>query len=121
MRVTYDSNNSGGRWWLTDENWLALERAGWVVDWVKDWPDSRYRDPDNRWLGALARSAHKIVPDGTSLREVVSEWERVTGLSSTNAGCPCCGQPHFFKATREDDGDGPWIESDPRVSHTASW
>lgn len=35
-KVTYSSNNSGGRWWLTDEQWLALEKAGWTVLWGKE-------------------------------------------------------------------------------------
>jgi hypothetical protein len=31
--VKYSSNNSGGSWWLKDADWLALERAGWHVEW----------------------------------------------------------------------------------------
>ena len=33
MKVEYSSNNSGGRWWLKDEDWIALEKAGWTVAW----------------------------------------------------------------------------------------
>jgi hypothetical protein len=33
MRVEYRSNNSGGSWWLKDEDWKALEAAGWKVIW----------------------------------------------------------------------------------------
>lgn len=29
----YDSNNSGGGWWISDEGWKALEEAGWTVHW----------------------------------------------------------------------------------------
>jgi hypothetical protein len=32
--IEYDSNNSGGSFWLSDENWKALEEAGWVVGWT---------------------------------------------------------------------------------------
>lgn len=32
-KVRYHSNNSGGSWWLTDENWRQLEEAGWAVEW----------------------------------------------------------------------------------------
>lgn len=32
--VEYDSNNSGGSWWLKDEDWAALEKAGWYVQWL---------------------------------------------------------------------------------------
>lgn len=33
MIVEYSSNNSGGSWWLSDKHWLALEAAGWRVEW----------------------------------------------------------------------------------------
>ena len=32
--VEYESNNSGGDWWLSDNDWLTLARAGWMVEWV---------------------------------------------------------------------------------------
>ncbi len=35
-KVTYDSNNSGGDWWLKDEHWQKLEDAGWYVVWGGD-------------------------------------------------------------------------------------
>lgn len=31
--VEYDSSNSGGSWWLKDEDWAALEKGGWTVEW----------------------------------------------------------------------------------------
>lgn len=34
MYVEYDSNNSGGSWWLKDSHWRALEAAGWKVQWA---------------------------------------------------------------------------------------
>ncbi len=27
-KIEYSSNNSGGDWWLKDEDWFALEKAG---------------------------------------------------------------------------------------------
>jgi hypothetical protein len=117
MRVEYDSNNSGGGWWLNDRNWKDLEKAGWKVNWIAnqtDWDGTPYKD--GRWLGALARSAEKH--GVSSLKEAVQEWERVTGLSSTDAGCPCCGQPHSF--TLYDDND-KYIESGPTVRYEANW
>ncbi len=33
MLVKYNSNNSGGDWWLKDEDWYNLEKVGWKVDW----------------------------------------------------------------------------------------
>jgi hypothetical protein len=98
----YDSNNSGGDWWLTDENWQALEEADWKVRWVRDNPDW-YKGAD-RWLGALARSATRELP----LREAIAEWERVTGLDSSALGCSCCGTPHSFT---EYDEEGEYVKS----------
>lgn len=34
MYVEYESNNSGGSWWLGDSHWKALEAAGWKVLWA---------------------------------------------------------------------------------------
>lgn len=104
MHVEYDSNNSGGNWWLTDGDWKALEAAGWEVKWEKE-----------PWLGALATSA---VRRGLSLADAVGEWERATGACSTDAGCPCCGPPHSFT---EYDDDGKYVRSGPETSYTASW
>ena len=111
MKVEYSSNNSGGHWWLEDKDWQALEGAGWNVNWVKD---SEFHTGD-RWLGAFADSASRT---GLSLLDAVDEWERVTGKSSTDAGCPCCGQPHMFT---EYDDDGKYVSSGPSVSYEASW
>ena len=33
VHTEYDSNNSGGSWWLSDQNWIDLEQAGWKVEW----------------------------------------------------------------------------------------
>lgn len=35
--IQYSSNNSGGKWWLKDADWAALERAGWEVKWGGVW------------------------------------------------------------------------------------
>jgi hypothetical protein len=92
-KVCYSSNNSGGHWWLTDENWHALEAAGWQVRWVKDNPDGLFPADGVRWLGALATEATR---EGLTLGEAVAEWESVTGAFAEDEGCVCCGQPHYF-------------------------
>jgi hypothetical protein len=142
--VEYDSNNSGGRWWLKDEDWHALERAGWKVAWYTLEPlyntdgnavredDSTPRlvplgeggtkraafrsfQKDGRWLGALASKAYR--PGAKSIREAAEEWETITGQCATDAGCPCCGNPHSFTLYQ----DGSYVESGPTVQYAASW
>lgn len=78
--ITYESNNSGGSWWLTDQDWKKLEEAGWEVEW-KD------------WLGAKATRATR---EGLSMEEAISEFERITGEDANAKGCDCCGRPHQF-------------------------
>lgn len=92
--IEYSSNNSGGSWWLNDQQWLALEKAGWNVHW--------YRNDHNteRFLGALASSASR---EGLSMRMAIAEWEDITGENSADLGCSCCGTPHTFT---EYDGEG---------------
>ena len=133
--VEYYSNNRGGSWWLSDDNWKDLENAGWIVAWRtldNAFEDGNYVyskgapklvprtekfgcDKDGRWLGALATGAYK--PNCTDLDEAVREWERITGMSSTDAGCPCCGPPHRFILYV----DGEYIRSGPNTSYEASW
>lgn len=95
--VRYSSNNSGGSWWLTDQNWLDLETAGWDVSWLRD-QERRWSDDGERFLGALATEATRT---GLSLGEAIEEWERVTGQSSNDLGCSCCGSPHYFSSENE--------------------
>lgn len=92
MKVRYKSNNSGGSWWLKDDDWKALEAAGWQVEWSKD---EEWKDADGvRWLGALAAAA--VSPDVESVDVAIAEWERVTGQDAGAEGCNCCGSPHSF-------------------------
>ena len=99
MLVEYSSNNSGGNWWLSDEDWSALEKAGWKVDWVKDEPAILSSlSKDGRWLGARATRASKECP---SLKEAILEFERITGQDASDEGCNCCGPPHSFSAENE--------------------
>jgi hypothetical protein len=100
MKVEYDSNNSGGYWWLTDQDWYNLERAGWEVNWVKN--DEFFKGSE-RWLGALAMRATKV---GLSISEARREWENITGQDSYASGCECCGPPHIFT---EYNDVGGWI------------
>ena len=113
-RVEYRSNNSGGGWWLKDEDWKNLEAAGWEIDWIKDQEDSLISKGD-RWLGALAKTATRR---GLSLRDAAEEWEKVVNQSPLEAGCSCCGQPHDFT---EYDESGEMIGSGPEPTGKCEW
>lgn len=98
--LKYDSNNSGGTWWLSEKDWDALAEAGWTVHWGK----RNYNDdplthdiPKNQAkprLGALAMSAAKAFE---TAQEGVAEWENLTGQNAEDLGCGCCGPPHSFE------------------------
>lgn len=117
-RVIYNSNNSGGGWWLEDKDWQALEDAGWTVHWKPPGQGLNHGDmraydfdicldkttsfnPDASYLGAKARSAAK---EFASLDEAISEWEDVTGERASDEGCNCCGPPHEFSYRNEETG-----------------
>lgn len=89
MKVEYSSNNSGGKWWLSDDDWENLEKAGWRVHWFKE-----------RFLGALATSASK---ETDSIGDLLRQFEEITGENVSDEGCNCCGAPHSFSWTNEDD------------------
>lgn len=146
MYVEYSSNNSGGSWWLDDDDWLALEKAGWKVVWANldflysdkggyiydsdgtpklvpvGQGNSRFesigkREVNGEWryMGQLATTAYRV---GLSLREAAEEWEQVTKGTATDAGCPCCGQPHNFT---EYDDNGDYVASGPDTCYSAAW
>jgi hypothetical protein len=99
MKITYSSNNSGGGWWLKDEDWYKLEEAGWKIKWHKDQKGKWFKaDAEGRWLGALAGEASK---NFKTVREAMEEFERITGQDVTDEGCNCCGAPHSFNWTKD--------------------
>lgn len=83
MIVEYSSNNSGGDWWLKDQDWKNLELNGWIVQWR-----------NKRWLDALATRASK---EFEYPRDAMKEFEAITGQDVTDEGCNCCGAPHVFQ------------------------
>lgn len=98
--LEYDSNNSGGSWWLSDDDWLALEKAGWKINWFKDNTSGLFQSPDGRFLGALATSASVETDDPQA---ALDQWKQITGEDPEDEGCNCCGPPHSFSFT---DNDG---------------
>lgn len=112
--VEYSSNNSGGRWWLCDDDWSALEAAGWTVSWVKDDPYSMpSAKKTGRWLGALATSASKAFENPA---DAISEFERITHQDASDIGCNCCGPPHTFSY---EDSEGRSHYASPEVTETS--
>lgn len=101
MKLEYTHNNSGGSWWLTDDDWRNLEKAGWTVEWSRD-GDPEWGVEDGRWLGALATRAWIETDDPD---EAVRKWGQITGQNPHDEGCNCCGQPHWFSYT---DDEGRW-------------
>lgn len=119
-RITYSSNNSGGRWWLDDDDWINLEKAGWTVLWGgyrfchSKWATKK--DPvcatevecnghgafssikdmkaKDKWLGSYAHEAY--IDTDCTMKEVIDKWESITGQNSEDQGCRCCGEPHNF-------------------------
>ena len=89
---------------MKDEDWVALEEAGWKVDWFAG-QEREFFKPDSvgRWLGALAKSASK---DFDTIKEALEEFEKVTGQSVTDEGCNCCGAPHSFEWGKDGWGSG---------------
>lgn len=87
-KYVYESNNSGGEWWLTDEDWKNLEKGGWEVEWIRE-----------RWLGALAKRASK---EFDSENCAIVDFEKITGKNYHEEGCACCGPPHDI----EEDWEG---------------
>lgn len=82
MVIKYDSNNSGGDWWLTTQDWKNLEDNGWDVAWR-----------DKTFLGAWATEASKGF---NNIEDAIEDFQSITGEDADDEGCPCCGPPHQF-------------------------
>ena len=102
MIIQYETNNSGGYWWLKDSQWIALEKAGWNVLWGGRLDERKTLEQAraSRYMGALAVSATKEFP---SMRDAILEFEKVTGHCASDEGCNCCGPPHNFEIADSDD------------------
>lgn len=138
--LRYSANNSGGSFWLTTENWQALEKAGWVVHWIhniddgdhthqeehsKSWGfhDHSYLDSlvpavwsGEDWLGTPAKSAIKVTDNPDS---DITEFESLTGMNADSIGCTCCGPPHSF-SFEDDNGSVQYLDSQP-VDYERNW
>ena len=86
MIITYSSNNSGGTWWLSYQDWKNLEAAGWEID-------------QQRTHNGFYREAAKELD---SVADAILDFEKIVGQSASDEGCNCCGPPHSFK----------WVEDD---------
>ena len=111
--LIYDSNNSGGSFWLKTEDYENLENEGWNVFWVQ--PRDNYfarsvpkdsellipvtRHQGGSYLGVVATGAAKRFDDPN---KGIEEWERITGQDAGSMGCSCCGPPHSFEYHNED-------------------
>lgn len=141
MYTEYSSNNSGGQWWLSDEDWYKLEKGGWIVAWKhldyqynengsyvrnKDGTPKLvpFKDSNNKYkvlrpvrgedgqYRSFGALATTAYRIGLPLRQAALEWEQLTGHDSTDAGCNCCGQPHTFT---EYDDNGKFVDSGPNT------
>lgn len=144
--IDYHSNNSGGRFWLKDEDWKALEQAGWIVHWIHNWndPDHEHSDQDpwqipnhrhsytdplvpstpsgEEWLNTKATSAAVTVGEGgvySSPDAAVEAFEHLANQNVDDEGCGCCGPPHSFNYVDE-KGDSHYLGSRP-TGYTRSW
>ena len=144
MKVEYSHNNSGGKRWITDQNWRDLAAAGWEVKWGEAYfcnssnllgfvrgeankPDIECESncqghwasepkEDQRSIGELAWAA---IREGLSLKDTIAEWEAITGQDSSVLGCSCCGPPHRFSGTND---KGEWESYSPEFpTHGAKY
>ena len=107
LTLEYDTNNSGGGFWLIDDNWKAMESAGWSVAWPtgKGWPGVPVR-------------ATIPVKDMDDAKRIVREWETITGQDAADEGCNCCGQPHNFNLK---DENGRYVGDPVTVWSERGW
>lgn len=122
MKIKLECNNSGGYWWLSDEDWKNLEKAGWKVRWFAKEKHPEKPDPDCKSCKGTGRDekrkhaayrcmwcfeniyayhgerwlgglAKKATKECKSVKDAIVEFEKITGQNITSEGCNCCGPP----------------------------
>jgi len=80
-RTTISLNNSGGSDWLGKAEITELKRLGWRLEFFS----GGYK-PD------YPHSVERSLPE----EEARQEFEDVTGFTTYERGCDCCGQPFYM-------------------------
>jgi len=121
IEVEYNSGNSGGSFWLSKEDWKALEKAGWKLglngqmhedeslsleDRMIDIYDAY--DGKKEWLGTIATNAKKKF---NNIKEALEEFEHITNQDVSAEGCNCCGPPHSF-SWEDEKGEGHYCSGE---------
>ena len=116
--VKYTSNNSGGGWWLNDQNWIDLERSGWLVVWgeitfcCKE-PRARtafFTAPKRLCAGTLALGQCYGHATYQSYEEIVMHGSRYLGALATVAYYRCFDLDEGIVAWRAVTGQYPDAE-----------
>lgn len=139
MKIEYETNNSGGSWWIGDEEWLALEKAGWRVIWGgKYFCKSKYslaqkpehkpepcktnegcpghrkcdslEEVDQHDYRFLGAAAQAAEKEFETPGDAMREFEKITGQDVSDDGCNCCGAPHIFSWDKGDASGGECLE-----------
>ncbi len=90
--VTLSQNNSGGSFWLSNEDFDNLIADGWV-------------EPEGQ-TSMFGRVSHDLTLDVPVADEDAAvtiakiEFQRVTGQDPDDEGCNCCGPPFYFSTWR---------------------
>lgn len=86
MKVIYDSNNSGGSFWIDADDIAKMEAAGWKHLRYMTWVLEADSVDDAKWA-----------------------WADLLNMDPDAIGCECCGPPHNFRKPyaweEEDDAD----------------
>jgi hypothetical protein len=107
MLIQYYSNNSGGRDWLSSEDWKKLDRSGWRLYGFDSFVYegcSYKRDEDGfpERASSTVDDPHFAMKMFQSMDDAIAEWESIVGQDPEEEGCECCGQPHEFSEIRQE-------------------
>lgn len=89
MKVMYDSNNSGGSFWIGEDDIQKMEAAGWVHSGYMTWS-----------------------LEADSVQSAKDQWAALLGKDPDEIGCECCGPPHNFGPAIEWDEEEDDVADD---------
>lgn len=91
--VRLSLNNSGGKWWLKENDELGLKNAGWKV---------------NIAHGVGGRHVAHAFLIGADIETALKSFRQATHFTGRELGCNCCGVPFSFVQYSQ---EGKWLKS----------
>ena len=131
VEYTYNSGSGDAVRTMAQEDWVALENAGWKVLWSNlelVYDDGMYvmgademplfvPSNNKRPVFMMPRGAKHAFKAGATMRQAAKEFDAITSCRSTDMAGSCEKAHHFI----ERDDSGKYVASGPDIYCECKW